>query len=257
MSLNHNYLVSVYTDTVSKCKSNYYGNLPKSISIKYTNDDSRFFGMIPVDKFQKTKILVLNADVLYVAELFNDEIINNRKNKIMVLNFANNLHAGGGVSRGAMAQEEELFRRSNYFITLTKQFYPIKVNEIIHTSNVTIVKDQNYNDITRKFTVGMIAAAALIDPPTNNNKYTNTNDKIIMDKMIENIFKTSYFLGYHTLILGAFGCGAFNNPKEEIVEIFNKYIAEYNKKFKNIIFAVLDKNNEGNYAYFNSYIVRV
>ena len=56
-------------------------------------------------------------------------------------------------------------------------------------------------------------------------------------------------------ILGALGCGAFHNPPEEIVKIFNIYLEKYNGCFKTIVFAVLSRS-DNNFDIFNANIKR-
>ena len=45
----------------------------------------------------------------------------------------------GNVVAGAISQEEELFRRSNYYKTLKESFYPLK----IRTLNCCFLKNKN------------------------------------------------------------------------------------------------------------------
>ena len=55
---------------------------------------------------------------------------------------------------------------------------------------------------------------------------------------IETLFKFAIYNGNTNLVLGALGCGVFQNPPNEIIEIFNKCIKKYNGYFSNIIFSV-------------------
>lgn len=76
--------------------------------------------------------------------------------KVAVLNFANPEHPGGGVSLGAMAQEECLCRRSNLFTCISEpnvfddcygyhrsiqsHFY---TDRLIYTKDITVFKDDS------------------------------------------------------------------------------------------------------------------
>ena len=81
--------------------------------------------------------MIFNDDTLIIA----NKLYLSTKSNILVLNMASEYKAGGGVENGAMAQEEELFRRSNYFESLTPNLYPIKEFEAVYTKDVCIFKD--------------------------------------------------------------------------------------------------------------------
>ena len=84
----------------------------------------------------------------------------------------------------------------------------------------------------------MIAVAALRNPQLTSNQKFYTNDREITFQKIEGIFKFAIIHGYKILILCALGCGAYHNPPQEIIDIFNECILLYDKKFKKIIFSV-------------------
>jgi len=233
------YLKNVYFDTKGKVKTGHYGRLPRGFSTTYQLDNE--INMTPI--FESTNIEVINDDVLSVTGHF-------KNNKTLVLNLASEICPGGGVAKGSMAQEEEIFRRTNYCFFLPRSLYPILPTNVIVTTNVTIVKDENYEDLERPFTVSFIAAAAVRKPVLNRGKY-NKQDYETMCQTIDNIFRTAYALGYDTLILGALGCGAFKNPPEIVANIFRNYSILYDGCFKNIIFSVMSRNDD-NHLIFSS-----
>ena len=63
--------------------------------------------------------------------------------------------------------------------------------------------------------------------------------------------------GNDSLVLGAFGCGAYKLPPEEVAPLFHKVMEEpeFKNKFKCIVFAILEKPRkphglDGKYAPF-------
>ena len=221
--MSRNFLVKVYEDTKEKCNSGHYGNMKPGKSYLFTSDDSRLKSVKMERKYAKTDISVVNEDVLVVAES-----LATADNKLLTLNLASDKHPGGGVENGAMAQEEELFRRSNYFMFLPKSFYPINKTNVVYSPNVLVVKDSNYKELRKPFYTSMIAAAAIRHPRLNQSgMYDRSIDKQVMINTIENIFKTAYILGYDTLVMGALGCGAFGNPAIEVISIFNECLKKY------------------------------
>ena len=248
------FLIDVFNDTKAKCLSGLFGALKESLPCVYYFNDPQFKKQIK--KYNTTTIDVINGDVLIVAQ---NLMLSTGNNNILVLNLASASHAGGGVTRGAMAQEEELFRRTNYFMSLKQQYYPIKKAHVIVTPVVTVVKDERYKDLKDPFSVAMIAAAAVRQPQLSHDGTYNKYDYDLMLNTIDTIFRTAYELNYETLVLGALGCGAFRNPPHEVVKMFNICIKKYEGCFKNITFAVKsgagNKNiNNDNFEIFNKFI---
>lgn len=58
-------------------------------------------------------------------------------------------------------------------------------------------------------------------------------------------------------VLGAMGCGAFQNPPGEVARIYKEVLeeAEWNGVFEEIMFAVLDTRGESNHAIFSNALV--
>ena len=54
---------------------------------------------------------------------------------------------------------------------------------------------------------------------------------------IEFIFKMAIQHGHQYLILGALGCGAFNNPPYAVAKLFKQAILKFGRYFKKIGFA--------------------
>ncbi len=194
--------------------------------------------------YEETIIEVENEDTLDMALRFlEDDTLN-----ILVLNMASEFKPGGGVETGAQAQEEEIFRRTNAFMTHPPHMYPLDDDEVIYSPEVYIVKDKNYETLKHKEQrkVSMIAVPAIRKPKLKRNEYIE-NDYNLMVNKIESIFKIALMNDHDSLILGALGCGAFCNPPTIVSQIFNDMIKKYKKYFKKIGFAILivhDRDND-------------
>lgn len=209
-------------------------------------------------KFDKTIVQVLNQDVIKTVidlHITNNQQINLKKN-ILVLNLASKKHFGGGVKNGAMAQEEELFRKTTYGKHSGSELYPLKLNEFTFTPEVYVIKDENYTrlEANKIFPVDMLAISALANPILVNGKLNESNYNLTFEK-IETIFKFGLHNGNENLVLGALGCGVFNNPPMDIIEMFNICLKKYNGYFANIIFSVKSIYDE-NFELFNKNIMR-
>lgn len=223
--MSRNQLIQIYNNTRNLSQN--YEKPQKSIKIKYDN-----LQIQQTSTTSKSRIMIFNDDTLIIA----NKLYLSTKSNILVLNMASEYKAGGGVENGAMAQEEELFRRSNYFESLTPNLYPIKEFEAVYTKDVCIFKDDNYNLIT-SFKCSFVAIPAIRKPYLKNYKY-NSIDRDIMRKKIDFIFKIAIYYNYKNIVLGALGCGAFGNPPEEVAELFNDVIQKYHNNFDNIYFAI-------------------
>jgi uncharacterized protein (TIGR02452 family) len=231
-------------------------------------------------RYEESKIVVVDRDCLKAAE----EEIKNGAKKVAVLMFASPLEPGGAMEEGNNGQEEDLCRRSDIFGFMWDQshfiastsFYnlvdlkePHQVdpkytamvnNRMIHVPQVNIFrsgKNANYEMLEKPFEVGMLISPALDRPgyEKKNEKihYKRIEDEEQLCKLIMTQLKVSYEENYDTVILGAFGCGAFCNPPELIAEFYKRLIEKYFKgAFKKVVFAILDDgyqakhNPEGN-----------
>ena len=199
--------------------------------------------------------------------------------KTAVHNFASASNPGGGVERGANAQEECLCRCSGLFFCLNTPkmwdgFYtphrkahdPIHNDDIIFTPSVTVFKTDTAQptlmDEANWYDVDVITCAApnLRERPSNGynsgdgNKSANITDKDLLalhEKRLRRILDVAVSEKDETVILGAFGCGAFmNNPK--VVALAAKNVMkDYLYAFQNIEFAVYcSPRDEQNYKIF-------
>ena len=81
------------------------------------------------------------------------------------LNMANADDPGGGVTRGARAQEEDICRRTTLYPMLDETLYPLEADELLYTPNVKIVKDGNYQPLQATEVIdGVLSSAALCQP---------------------------------------------------------------------------------------------
>lgn len=177
-----------------------------------------------------------------------------------VLNFANPENPGGGVQFGAIAQEECLCRSSNLFACISNpnvfnEYYEYHRNlnnrfytdRLIYTKNVTVFKDDSPipQMLPEKewFDLDVITCAA---PYLGESKYTNSTVlRHLFRSRITNILESALDNRVDTIILGAFGCGAFKNPAQLVAEEFRTVIenGQYYKKFKNIVFAIKSESD--------------
>ena len=233
----------------------------------------------------ETKRSVVNNDCLVVGKQMQDEGLNPA-----VLNMASAYRPGGGVLNGARAQEECIFRRSNLFMSLylfdrqmydlviepnmdgmyelsfIQQGYPMDENfGGIYSADVTVFKDGKYEWLHNPYQTAFISVAAM-----NVNRALRQGENILVDgrlsdcavaitkNKIRTIYRIGILHGHDSLVLGAWGCGAFGNPPEQMAQLFIDVLNEdeFRGGFKDIRFAIIeDHNAKGrNYQTFKNVI---
>lgn len=225
-------LIEIYADTKFIC-----ANIPVPHTEKFTS--------VPFSQLIEKKGTVIIEPLDTVSALIKYAALG----KTTVLNMASAKKCGGGVEKGAMAQEECLFRCSNLF-TISNELYPMAINELIYTQDASFVKDVNYNPI-EPIKVDVITIAA----PNLNKSYegniidqeiVDNYDSIMIQKLVS-IWDIGALNKCDNLILGAWGCGVFKNDPNVLVELFNRVLAHKREMFDNIVFAVInDQNSVGN-----------
>ncbi len=205
---------------------------------------------------------VVNQDCLEVAEMFNQN-----GNSVCVLNMANRQKPGGGVIRGAGAQEENLFRRSNLFQSLY-QFvdfgelfqvprnlhysYPLnRESGGIFSQNITVFRSSEktgYSFLEKPFQISIVTVPAINSPDLEliNGKWFIKKELIEPTKeKIRTILRISASFQEDNLVLGAFGCGAFKNPPQHVATLFKEVFqeVEFRNRFRKVVFAIFEDHN--------------
>lgn len=176
-----------------------------------------------------------------------------------ILNFASASHPGGGFLRGAVAQEEALARASSLYhhIKELPEFYRqsksspgIYEDYSIYSPNVTFFRDDFGNILEEPYSVAVLTAAA----PNLNVVKTLKGDKEeesydAFYKRIEKVLRIMRHEGHRTVVLGAWGCGAFGNDPYMISDFFAD-ILDANPVFDKVVFAIYDKPSSATYQAF-------
>ena len=227
-------------------------------------------------KFKKTEVIVSMKRSLEAAKAYRDK-------KVCVHNFASATNPGGGVTRGSSAQEECLCRCSTLYFNLnTKECwdgfygphramrYPVYNDDCIYTPEVVVLKSDTEFPLilpeTEWYKVNVLTCAAPnLRPMPSNHMNPNAGSKPVKLKNSEllelhikrnrRILDIAAVNGNEVVILGAFGCGAFQNPPEVVAECYKKLIQEYDGVFETIEFAVYcSERDKRNYEVFHKII---
>lgn len=194
-----------------------------------------------------------------------------------VLNMANRQNPGGGVLGGSRAQEESIFRRTSLFTSLY-QFAPYASEFGIKKSEFQYPLDPNYGGIyspdvilfrdSEKYGcklldnpeyVSVITVAAMNRPEIDSKGRISSHLVEGVKNKMRTIFRIALRHRHDSLVLGAWGCGAFCNPPKHIASLFHEVLKEeeFKNKFRKIVFAIIEDHNsrkahnpEGNFRPF-------
>lgn len=208
-----------------------------------------------------------NMDSFTMArEIVSDPKRFSPDDRILVLNFANPVHIGGGVRQGARAQEEDLCRQSSLLLSLeSEEAFPYyNYNRRLHTMlgsdamiispNVEIIRDLHGDLLDETAVVSVLTCAA---PYIRDGFEGKTFDEYcaMMKRRIRGMLYAAADEGYTHLVFGAWGCGAFGNDPQLIARLFDEEIRsficggeDYQSFFRRIDFAVLSRS-PGMYNY--------
>ena len=197
----------------------------------------------PVPMTRKTPFVLSES----VQKLTTVEcILQNRGKRVLALNFANALFAGGAYSMGGNAQEESLCRASLLYYTIReeKEFYSnnrkrasaMYTDGMILSENVPMIRDDSGALLSERMTADLVTC-----PAVNRRELLPWNKKSangVMERRIEKIVSFMQSQSPDVMVLGAFGCGAFGNKREVILPYFEQAINKYTDGSAEIIFAI-------------------
>ncbi len=275
----HQLRKEIYAETLKVCMCGYYCVGGNEITLSDTAimmegsclyQDLGATSVLSV--VDKTEITVIQSDSLTAGKGLLDEGLNP-----IVLNFANRQTPGGGVLRGSGAQEENIFRRSNLAFSLYQyhshaeiigikqraERYPLDRNTGgVYSPHVCVFRggeSEGYPLLPQPYALAIVTVAALNRPKLKDQEHLD--DKLVIPTLrkMRTIFRIALKHGHDSIVLGAWGCGAFANPPRHIAELFREvlYEDEFVNRFKKVVFAILDRKyvdvfgqKRGNYGVF-------
>ena len=201
--------------------------------------------------------------------LSDSRILPGRDTKpVLVLNFASPVNPGGGVRKGATAQEEDLCRKSSLLLSLesrhASEYYRYSRSLQTHMGSdammfspkVEIIRDAHGNLLEDTVVVAVLTCAA----PKISHGLEGLSQQEYEDMVfnrITSMLKCAAYFGYEDLVLGAWGCGVFGNDAAVMSDLFFKALKElrFNRLtekdlFNRVCFAVRGGSGSYNYDQF-------
>lgn len=256
-------------DTLAEVKQGFYMNDDEKVDIyneaEFAKKNTIFYKSDELQKIlhdftpthpYNTIFQVINCSTIQAIIQLHE----NNTEKIGVLNFASAKNPGGGVLSGAQAQEESLARSSALYpcLVIKNHYYDIhrathyEINgEIVprtalYTDNMMYSPQVPFfkNDKGKYFSKP-ICVDVLTSPAVNAGVVRRQEQKnaplieqtltLRMEKMLALFAKNECV----DLILGAWGCGVFQNNPQEIATLFEKTLKHtFKNTFRKIVFAI-------------------
>jgi uncharacterized protein (TIGR02452 family) len=166
----------------------------------------------------------------------------------LVLNMANGVQPGGGFLSGARAQEEYLCRSSALFATLVNDaMYPShaarplpdSTDWAILSPDVPVFRDDTGTPLDEPWLVSVISSAAPYAPTVGQPRSAD-----LLDARIARVLDIAQAYAYTSLVLGAWGCGAFANDTARAARDFRRHLENRSGAFEHVVFAITDWSQE-------------
>ena len=196
---------------------------------------------------QLTQVQVRNETTLQAARR-----LINAGHRPLALNFANGVEPGGGFLNGARAQEEVLCRSSALYSTLVddrmythhrERTLPDSTDWAIYSPDVPVFRTDDGTPLDEPWLLSFITSAA-----PYASRIGQPRSAELLRKRIQRVLAIASAYDYETLVLGAWGCGAFgNDPYSTAVDFREALENEFKGHFSEVLFAITDWSNERQY----------
>lgn len=196
---------------------------------------------VEIQYFGETLLQVTNETTMCASRRLVD-----RGKLPLALNFANGTETGGGFLRGATAQEETLCRSSALFTTLVDdpmydfhrqhELWAESSDWTILSPDVPVFRDDRGMELDEPWLLSFITCAAPYAPSVG---HPQSGD--MLQKRIARVLSIAQAYGYRELVLGAWGCGAFENDARRTSRDFRSALeGEFAGAFREVVFAITD-----------------
>ncbi len=194
-------------------------------------------------------------------EVFNDTSLRAAQRlveqglQVGVLNFASAKNPGGGFLSGARAQEESLARSSGLYTCLKdKKMYAhhrsmrscLYSDYVIVSSGVPVFRNDAGDLLPEPYLCTFLTSPAVNAGVVRKRKEAKWPEiEAVMRERIKKVLSLAAHYRCEALVLGAWGCGVFQNPSEMIAGLFSELLlGDFVGVFKHITFAVLDSSKQ-------------
>ncbi len=176
---------------------------------------------------------------------------------VAALNFASAKNAGGGFKRGAKAQEEDLSRASALYVCLRSQpgYYTanrtcgtlLYTDHMIYSPDVPLFRNERHRLLPMPVFLSFITAPAPNAGAFLHRKPRQTQQ--VHDALYRRagmVLAVAKAHKHRTLVLGAWGCGVFQNNPKDVAAAFARWLVQpaFASAFDRIVFGIYDRRKK-------------
>ncbi|WP_221091031.1 TIGR02452 family protein [Deinococcus aquaedulcis] len=175
--------------------------------------------------------------------------------EVLALNFASARNPGGGFLKGSLSQEEDLCRCSGLYLSLTAPpvwgYYAANREEpsalytdhLIYSPQVPVFRDDHGALLAQPVTVNVLTAPAPNAGAVAQNEPARRAEVLpALRRRAALVLGAAALTGQTRLVLGAWGCGVFQNDPLQVATVFRDLLAqEARGVFEQVTFAVYDR----------------
>jgi uncharacterized protein (TIGR02452 family) len=198
----------------------------------------------PPARFPETDVVVANETTLGAARRLHDAGF-----RPLSLDFANGVVPGGGVLTGARAQEEVLCRSSALLCTLDgdpmydahRQGPPYESSDwLILSPDVPVFRHDDGLSLAQPWSTSFVSCAAPYAPRVGQPRSGE-----LLERRMRRLLAVAHAYAFDTLVLGAWGCGAFGNDPARTARDFRAALeGDFDGAFRQVTFAITDWSPE-------------
>jgi len=172
---------------------------------------------------------------------------------VLALNFASARNPGGGFLTGAEAQEENLARNSTLFACLTTPaaapYYkraetnrdPLYSHDIVYSPLVPVIREEwSGHLLAQPWPLSFVTAAAPNAGVARKKGISEATITQVLATRAELVLRVATAHGHDAIVLGAWGCGVFQNNPHEVARAFSTLLrGKYQGVFRRVVFAIV------------------
>lgn len=200
--------------------------------------DAKTVASSPALQSKDRTVKIITTDSLTAARLLASAQPKQSKKSanVCVLNMASPLRPGGGVLAGATSQEEHLCARTTLLPSLKEDYYRLPEYGGIFSPDVLVFRSpgplgDNAGELgpTERYWIDVVSAGMLRFPDLEGGedevKRLGRKDREIAERKMRAVLRIAAAKGAKKVALGAWGCGAYGNPVEDIAEVWSRVLS--------------------------------